>query len=447
MKKIVLFSLIFSLLGLAASYAAPPTGTLSMDWSVSDSDFGPVRAAAYNPTTGNFLISVITAVMVVDGDNGTVLGSLPASSITVSSPMGICVDETGVIYMFDYGGSGYVTRWAYEGDTAPVQQTPYASGMGVPRGFCTYGHGVNTKMFQTGATGSISADDGPINTLTTVDGTTFTVDAGQVTEACAAKTGVAVCNNGNTLYGFRPWGTTPIAQEGVTKWDNYGVWVKDVSTFIIDPTLATPTSVGPQAGWAVAGDVDPDPNYNVLYVYNYYSAVTTLDNITTVGPSQLVAINATTGALIDKIDVGSCSYYSGVGVDRATHKIYWAARVAPSTNVLTNYGRLSYTIPLAISMDSVTISLGGNAILEAQYGTAPYSWSTSAPGIVSLSTTAGPQVTVTGIGAGTVDVIVTDKLAVTKKCTFVVVPTSTGIWSDKNMVIIHKSQPLGELFE
>jgi len=445
MKKFLLLSLILSLVVISATFAAPPTGTLSKDWSVENSDVGPVRAGSYNPTTGHFLMSVMTAVVVIDGNNGTILGSLadPDGSIAIGVPMGMCCDETGVIYMFSYTGSGYVYRWAYEGDTAPVIAV-YATGMGVPRGFCTYGSGVNTKMFQAGATGSLSADDGPINTLTTVDGTTFTVDAGQVTEAAAAKTGVAVSNNGNTLYGFRPWGTVPLPQEGVTKWDNYGVWVKDVSTFLIDPTLATPTSVGPQAGWAVAGDVDPD--YNVVFVYNYYAGITTYDNVTSY-TSQIVAINATSGAVIDKMDIGICSYYGGVGVDRATHKIYWAARVAPSTNVITNYGRMSYTIPLGISIDSVNMGPTGSATLSAQYGTAPYTWSLSTTGIVSLSTTAGATVTVNAVAPGTVNVILTDATMVTKICTVVVIPTSTDIWQDSNKVIIHRVQLLGELFE
>jgi hypothetical protein len=431
MKKIIFVSFMLVALGLTASLAAP-AGTLSSDWSVSSSAIGPVRAAAFNPTTGNFLISVNTAVIVIDGDDGTILGPLPASSITVSSPMGICVDETGVIYMFDYGGSGYVTRWAYETDTAPIQQTPYPSGMGVPRGFRTYGSGVNTIMYQAGATGSLGdANDGPINILTTSDGTTFTVvDA---TEASAAKTGATYSNNGNTLYGCRPWGVVPIPQEGVTKWDKIGgVWTKDLSTFLVDTV---------KVGYAVVGDIDPE--YNVLYVYNYSSEYNTIEST-----SNIVAMDATSAAVISELYIGTPgTYYGGVDVDRVTHKIYWAARTAPSTGSWSNWGRMTYTIPLAISIDSVTLGPTGNVILTAEYGTPPYTWSMSTTGIVSLSTTAGSVVTVNAIAPGTVDVILTDNMAVTKTCTVVVVPTSAEIWKDGNTVIIHRYQPLGELFE
>jgi hypothetical protein len=445
MKKMILISLILGLVGITASYATP-AGTLSTDWSVSSSAIGSVRAAAYNPTTGHMLLSINTGVAIIDGNNGAFLGLLsdPDGSIAIGSPMGICVDETGVIYMFSYYGSGYQYRWISESDPAPTITVPYPSGMSVPRGFRTYGSELNTIMYQAGGTGG---DDAVINILTTSDGSTFTIL--ESTEVNAAKTGVAVCNSGNTLYGFRPWGTN---NEGVTKWDKLGgLWTKDMITFIADTTLVPDSAVGPITGWGVDGDVDPDPNYNVVYMLSYYNAVTTFENVTTWVSSNIVAINATSGAYIDKLAVNGadhvCLYYGGVGVDRVTHKIYWAARTNPSTSLCSNYGRMSYTIPLAISMDSITIGLGGNAILQAQFGTEPYSWSTSVPGIVSLSAGSGTQVTVTGIGAGTANVILTDSAAVSKICTFVVVPTSTEVWSEQNRVIIHKTQPLGELFE
>jgi hypothetical protein len=59
------------------------------------------------------------------------------------------------------------------------------------------------------------------------------------------------------------------------------------------------------------------------------------------------------------------------------------------------------------------VGMGTTQSFTASVGTAPYSWSLSAPGVVVLDTTEGATVTTTAIGVGSVELTVTDSSAPT----------------------------------
>ena len=84
---------------------------------------------------------------------------------------------------------------------------------------------------------------------------------------------------------------------------------------------------------------------------------------------------------------------------------------------VTDRTPFTVTIPVTINIGTLLVSpsgpielvgIGANQSFTASVGVAPYSWSLSSPGVVSLDTTEGATVTVTAVGVGSVDLIVTD---------------------------------------
>jgi len=289
MKKIIL---ILGILSVCAFGFADFSMTLDFVYE-NTAYTARIDGGSYNFVTNHYYASpynIPSRIVGILNSDGTDTGnSLNVTGLTMGSlyVFSIAVDAAGVIYAGTDTAPSNLFRWASEADTAPTQQAiaevPFFRVMDIK------GTGASTVIATTG-----NADDAPTQILTTADGTTFAV-----TEAIPGtptilgiKNGIAVNAAGTVIWGNQGYGTPPSKAAKVLT-----DWVQDTSTWLPNNTdLHSPVILG------------------------YWDERDILLGLSTNETDDaVVAMDGTTGALLDHVHTGKNIITSGYGaIDQKT---------------------------------------------------------------------------------------------------------------------------------